>query len=318
MATAEQSTGDDGVDPEAMEMVFKRDHYVDTTVHGKGISFVKWFGGALSNVAVYDEFASCLRLYDSDECKLVSQLGLPKPVGKDKPAKLTILCCLHIEEENLVVLSASDFVLYLWDMNKGILGRRKPKIISTLTAPTSQISLAWDDASKTLFSASVNQEILAWDVRKRKIKGTLRGHVDMIVDLVVISELDILASASLDDTVNLYGISELRLWGSCVGHKKGVRKIAWGHGLLYSCGFEFIVRCWLLDVDETGKRSAKGETIVTLEGAHEVMLLDVAVVPAVGARVLSCDVGGKFVVWDVGSNARFSGEGIVLQEFTAG
>ena len=31
-------------------------------MHGKGISFVKWFGGALSNVAVYDEFASCLSI----------------------------------------------------------------------------------------------------------------------------------------------------------------------------------------------------------------------------------------------------------------
>ena len=47
---------------------------------------------------------------------------------------------------------------------------------------------------------------MAWDVRKRKIKGTLKGHVDMIVDLVIIPELDILASASLDDTVNLYGL----------------------------------------------------------------------------------------------------------------
>ena len=318
MATAENTTGDDGIDPEALEMVFKRDRYIDTSVHGKGISFLQWYGGSLNRVAVCDEFASCLKLYDKDNCKFSSQLDLPKPVGKDKPSKITILCSVHISEEQLIVLSASDFVLYVWDMNKGILGRRKPKIIKTLTAPTSQIALAWDNHSKTLFSASVNQEILAWDIQKRKIKGKLKGHRDMIVHLVVIPELDILASASLDDTVNLYGMSELRLWGSCLGHKKGVRRLAWGHGLLYSCGFEFVVRCWLIDVDETGKRSAKGETIIILDGAHEVMLLDVAVVPAAGARILSCDVSGKFVVWDVGSNARFSGEGMVLQEFTAG
>ena len=113
MATAEQSAGDDGVDPEDMEMAFKRDQYVDTTVHGKGINFVKWLGGSLKNVAVYDEFASCLRLYDNNDSRLISQLNLPKPVGKDKPSKLTILCCLYIEEEHLVAVSASDFVLYI-------------------------------------------------------------------------------------------------------------------------------------------------------------------------------------------------------------
>ena len=316
MATGDGGGTTDDVDPEAMEMIFVRDRFDDPTKHGKGVMNVQYFGAPLRNIAVFDEFATFLRLYDQD-CQFSYRLDLPKPTGMHKPSKLTILATCYVPEESIIVVSASDFNMYLWDMNRGLMGRKKPRIVRTLAAPTSQISLAWNSSSKTLFSASVNQEILAWDMKKRSIKSILRGHRDMIVALCEIPELGILASASLDDTINLYGMSELKHWGTCTGHKKGVRRLAWGHGLLFSCGFEFVVLCWSLDVDETGARSASGEIAVTLTG-HEVMLLEVAIVPCAGARVVSADISGRFLMWDVGDNARFSGVGMVLQEFTAG
>ena len=314
MATGEHGTDD--VDPEAMEMIFVRDRFDDPTKHGKGVQSVQYFGAPLKNIAVFDEFASFLRLYDSD-CKLSYRLDLPKPTGRNKPTKLTILAACYIPEDSIIVISASDFILYFFNMNRGILGRNKPKVINTLTAPTSQISLIWNTNTKTLFSASVNQEIICWDITKRSIKATLRGHKDMIVKLCEIPELGLLASASLDDTINLYSIEEFKHWGTLVGHKKGVRRLAWGHDLLFSCGFEFNIFCWALDVDETGDKSASGEIVITLKG-HEVMLLDIDVVPCAGSRIVSADISGLFKLWDVGSNARFSGEGIILQEFSAG
>ena len=314
MATGEHGT--DEVDPEAMEMIFVRDCFDDPTKHGKGVMSVQYCGRPLKNILVFDEFSSFVRLYDQ-HCKLTYRLDLPKPTGLHKPSRLTILATCYIADESIIVVSASDFILYLWDMNRGLLGRKKPKIIKTLTAPTSQISLVYNNLTKTLYSASVNQEILCWDINKRALKATLRGHKDMIVALCEIPELNLLASASMDDTINLYGMSELKLWGTCLGHKKGVRRLKYGHGLLFSCGFEFVILCWLLDVDETGNKSASGEIEVVLTG-HEVMLLDIDIVPCAGARIVSGDISGRFILWDVGSNARFSGDGIILQEFNAG
>jgi WD40 repeat protein len=140
----------------------------------------------------------------------------------------------------------------------------------------------------------------------------------MIVDLCEINELNLIVSASLDDTINLYSIENLKLWGTLIGHKKGVRRLAFGHDLLFSCGYEFVVKGWSIDVDETGDKSASGELCLELN-AHEVMLLDIKIVPVSGIeRVISADISGRFILWDVGANAKFSGHGNVLQEFTAG
>ena len=174
-------------------------------------------------------------------------------------------------------------------------------------APTSQISMVWSPSTKLLFSAGVDLEVCAWDIENRAIRKKLKDHTDMIMHIVAIEKLDILATASLDKTINLYGMKELRHYGECKGHRKGVRRLLFAHDLLFSCGFEFDIYGWFIDVNEAGRRSAHGDLTLRLKG-HEVMLLDVCSVeyPDDGGaqRIVSCDVSGVFKLWDVGSAAR--------------
>jgi WD40 repeat protein len=298
---------------EASDLQFVRDKYEDKVVHGKEIRIIEFFPG-LNHFLVASEKADHVKMFDHNST-YVRTLQIPE--DPQRLAKIVVLDTEYCHEENVLAVAASDFSITLWDMRKGRLGKNEPKILRTLKAPTSQVSMVWCHNHRTLFTAGVNLEIIAWNVKTQSVLGKLVAHKDMIMHVICIEELDMIVSAGLDKMIHLYGIPEMAHFGSCKGHRKGVRRICYGHNMLFSCGFEYTVRAWEIDLNEAGKRFAEGKQVMTLKG-HTVMLLDVQCVPSEQPMVVSCDVNGNFKVWDVGTFATFSGEGIELQEFTPG
>lgn len=295
------------------EIQFIQDKFEDKTVHGKEIRIIEYFA-ALNHIIVASEKSDHVKMFDHNS-QYVRTLRVP-----EDPRRLTKIVVLDTEychEENVLAVSASDFSISLWDMRKGRLGKNEPKILRTLKAPTSQISMVWSPKHSILWTAGVNKEITAWNVKTQAVLGKMEAHKDMIMHVICIDELDIVASAGLDKMIYLYGIPEMAEFGSCQGHRKGVRRICYGHNMLFSCGFEYQVRGWEIDLNEAGRRFADGNQVLSLTG-HDVMLLDVQCVPGEMPVVVSCDVNGNYKVWDVGTFALFSGEGILLQEFSPG
>ena len=306
--------GDEGnIQGESNDLQFVRDKFEDRVTHGKEICVLEYFSG-LKHLIVCSEKSDHVKMFDKS-CNYVRPLQLPEDPRRE--TKIVVLDTEYCHEENVLAVSASDFSITLWDMRRGRLGKNVPKILRTLKAPTSQISMVWSHKHRTLFTAGVNLEIIAWNVKTQEILGKLTAHKDMIMHVICIDELDMIVSAGLDDIVYLYGINEMKKFGACIGHKKGVRRVCWGHNMLFSCGFEYNVRVWEIDLNEAGERYAEGKQIMTLKG-HVVMLLDVQIVPGEAPLVVTCDVNGTFKLWDVGTFALFSGEGIELQTFTAG
>lgn len=91
------------------------------------------------------------------------------------------------------------------------------------------MSLAWVPSKQLLYSGATTGLIYAWDVdgQDREHRACLRGHSDIVLDLLSLDALDLVGSASLDTSVCLWdaylGTQRQRL----LGHKKGVFSLAY-------------------------------------------------------------------------------------------
>lgn len=62
------------------------------------------------------------------------------------------------------------------------------------------------EAGNEIFSGSIDNDIKVWDVRKRAVSYTLRGHQDIITSLNVSPDGQSLLSNSMDSTVRTWDI----------------------------------------------------------------------------------------------------------------
>ena len=154
-------------------MQFVRDRFEDRATHGKEICVLEYFSG-LKHLIVCSDKSDHVKMFDRS-CNYVRPLHLPKDPRRE--TKIVVLDTEYCHEENVLAVSASDFSITLWDMRRGRLGKNVPKIVRTLKAPTSQISMVWSHKHRTLFTAGVNLEIIAWNVKTQEILGKLTANI---------------------------------------------------------------------------------------------------------------------------------------------
>lgn len=187
-------------------------------------------------VAAIEQRSPIVTLYDGKTGSVVHSLNSSAP-----PVTMTYVEPLHV-----LVTANSDTTLVAWNLDDGPL-RTRWQVRHKWPTPSTQMSLAYVPSKRLLYSGATTGVIYAWDMEgteDMEQRACLRGHSDIVFDLLSVDHLDLVASASLDTTVCLWdaylGTQRQRL----VGHKKGVFSLAYStqFRLLFSAGFEHEVR----------------------------------------------------------------------------
>jgi len=240
-----------------------------------------------------------IRMYDQACGKHLGSISLARDDTKrrsDAP-KLTCLDMVLIPEHNLVAVVLSDFGVGLWFtagtfVCHGMLPRRGQ----------AAHSLAWNADSNRLFVGCKSGKVFAYDVEARKLVAELRGHTDVVSELLSVAE-------GSEGAIISHGLDKRTLlWDATLNSNRPTPIL----------GTRQLLRCltWL----------PRNERMVaaTLGGGGEIIGWDLAVtgtafhlvghrgdVVAMAAlqndsrmeRLISVDVGCNFRVWEVSDAA---------------
>ena len=169
----------------------------DTSKHKQDIVKMYHFPKTRA-IGAIEENSSYLKIYNS-QCNLMCQLKAPGG---------TVLCAEHIPELRQYVMTSSDLSLSFFDDVSN-------RMHKSFHSPVSQMCMAWNSKSRTLYSAGISGAIYAWDPEKMEEKYHLGGpgrdnriikdsHRDMVLCLKSFPSLETLASASMDRTIRLW------------------------------------------------------------------------------------------------------------------
>jgi serine/threonine protein kinase/sugar lactone lactonase YvrE len=101
------------------------------------------------------------------------------------------------------------------------------RCLHTLSGHSSWVvSLVLSPDGQTLFSGSLDDRIMVWDVETGERLGTLMGHVKAINGLATSPDGKTLISCSDDDTIKLWQLPMGRLMRSILGHSRDVNSVA--------------------------------------------------------------------------------------------
>jgi len=107
--------------------------------------------------------------------------------------------CASRRGDPLLATGSDDCTIMLWDLR-----RRSP--IKTLETPFQVLAVAFSDDSTQVFSAGIENEIKAWDLRTQKVVYTLEGHQDSITGMELSPDGSYLLSTAMDHTVRMWDV----------------------------------------------------------------------------------------------------------------
>ena len=86
-------------------------------------------------------------------------------------------------------------------------------VVEGADGPYFSISMVWSPSTKLLLVQGLTWKC-RMDIENRSIRKKFKDHTDMIMHIVAIEKL-VFRKASLDKSINLYGMRELRHYGQC-------------------------------------------------------------------------------------------------------
>eukprot|EP01041_Mallomonas_annulata_P000978 gene978-1912_t len=195
----------------------------------------------------------------------------------------------NIPEKDLLLATCADMTMITILLDDPM-PSKKFSISSAWPTSGAQMSLAWMPSSKLLYSGSTNGVIYAWDLRKKTISATLRGHTDIVMSLLGLKKLDNLVSASLDSTIGVWDTYTNSMILKLEGHRKGVFSLSYNPDarLLISCGFDHDAFVWSPFVNSL---------VFRLKGHHASLVGCQCVENS--SEVITADAFGVFKVWDI-------------------
>jgi WD40 repeat protein len=216
------------------------------------------------------------RLYDPKRCTVRNEVAGHRG---------TVINCCFVDAFHQIATTGADMTICLWDTTH--LGLR-----NRLSTKEVQLCLQWDNHSKSLFSGSIDGTLSRWDLNGMCLTDAQKGkHKKAINDLLTVSDINLLASASSDGSILMWDTTLMRPKKTFKGHRKGTFSLAYSmdYHCLLTAGLDQEALVWNPYVERV--------PIFRLKG-HTHALCGVAVVPGT-PQVLSADVTGTFRLWDM-------------------
>jgi hypothetical protein len=137
-----------------------------------------------------------------------------------------------------------------------------------------------------LISASDDGAIQIWDLKSGKELQTLKGHQNLVYDILV--RKDKLISASCDCTIKIWDLENGKELQTLAGHENGVAKILIHGDNLISASYDCTIKIW--DIES-------GKELQSLKN-HERCIKNILVH---GDKLISASDDGVILVWDLAS-----------------
>lgn len=138
----------------------------------------------------------------------------------------------------VLVTGSDDCTIGLWDP-------RQKSAIDHLEAMYSVTSVAFNETGSQIFCGGLENVINIWDIRKRAIIDTLKGHTDTITSLSLSPDGQSLLSYSMDNKLKVWNVQPFApddrlistFEGAVQGNEKFLLKAAWsGDGQRIAAG----------------------------------------------------------------------------------
>lgn len=112
-----------------------------------------------------------------------------------------VINCLDISRrgEELLVSGSDDGHIGVWDP-------RQKEAIDFLASPYPVTAVALAEAGNEIYSGGIDNDIKAWDIRKKAVAYSMPGHTDTICSLSVAPDSQSLLSNAHDGTVRTWDI----------------------------------------------------------------------------------------------------------------
>ena len=108
-------------------------------------------------------------------------------------------CCPLREGEPLVVSGSDDGKTKLWDA-------RSKKVVKEFDDRFQITSVAFSKDGDTIFAASVDENIRAWDLRNDSVSFTLKGHTDIVTGISLSPDGNHLLSNAMDNRMYIWDV----------------------------------------------------------------------------------------------------------------
>ncbi|TPX49960.1 hypothetical protein SeMB42_g02410 [Synchytrium endobioticum] len=109
----------------------------------------------------------------------------------------TLSICKRGQE--LVATGSDDATIKIWDA-------RNKVPVDSFNEKSQVTAVAWSDDGGVVFSGGLDNQIKAWDLRKKQVVYTLKGHYDTITGLRTSPDGNYLLSNAMDNTVRIWDI----------------------------------------------------------------------------------------------------------------
>ena len=238
---------------------------------------------------------------------------------EDSHPGMYIIDVAYLYRLRMLAVSGSDHVVYLLQEHLSTSGSHKfYSIYEQCLNESLQVKLAWCPANYRLLSIDPANNFYMWPMDPETFEEDApphrpklpphRPHKDVITDVLYIKDRGLIATSSLDKRIVLWGLDNMRERGVLLGHKLGIRKMAYANGMLISVGFEYDAIVW--DI------TSKAQSLLLRGHRHPIASVRILAVHREHTlKAVTVDDSCSFRVWELVSGESGGGVGHCIQEF---